>query len=407
MTKNLLLLFCWIFACSVQAQKLTVVGMTLVDDDQSASTEKRLDAIGGPCALVKVKLPLEGASFGGNVITRVDYRDGEYWVYMTDGSYMLQVKHPQFQPLMVNFRDYGVQKVIPLKTYRISFPEQQQLQSQASTGTLQVSYTPGGSEVFLDGLRLGLSPVIQKGITPGSHKVVVKRQGCITMRKVVNIKAGEIIQLAGVLPRPEVKDTITAEGLTCWGYVLENGIGNPADIPLAIACYKRAANMGDTEAMTNLGWLYGVGKWSSHEGTFQYKNTKEAVKWFRMAADKGDPEGMRGLGVMYYRGSGVPKDFAEAAALFRQAGELNNAIAQRSYGEMLQNGEGVKKDKEAAVEWFRKAADQDDGNAQYQLGNCYENGLGVKKDKQKALEWYKKGAENHDDEASRALRRLK
>ena len=38
------------------AQKLTVEGMTLVEDDQSAVMEKRTDIGGNPCALVKQKV---------------------------------------------------------------------------------------------------------------------------------------------------------------------------------------------------------------------------------------------------------------------------------------------------------------------------------------------------------------
>jgi len=76
--------------------------------DLSASKEERIDLVGKPCGLVKVQLAVEGATFEGNVIGTPEYKMGEYWVYMTEGSYMLTVKHPTFVPLNVNFRDYGI-----------------------------------------------------------------------------------------------------------------------------------------------------------------------------------------------------------------------------------------------------------------------------------------------------------
>ena len=402
MYKLLLLLLCCAITNDAQAQKLTVEGMTLVGDDQSASTEKRLDAIGSPCALVKVKLALEGASFGGNVITPVDYREGEYWVYMTEGSYLLQVKHPNFQPLMVNFRNYNIPKIVPLKTYRLTFA---QPQTEATTGTLQVSYEPARSEVFLDGMRIGVTPLIKRGINPGPHKVVIKKSYRVTDRKDIIVKAGESIQLAGVLKNPELKDNMTASEWTAMGiaYAKGLGLGNmKKDTDKALECLKKAADMGETEAMVNLGLLYEMGetKFTQYEA--------EAVKWYRKASDLGDAEGQVLLGNMFFEGKGnLPKDYTKAAALFRKAAEQNNAIGQRRLGVLYMLGYGVKESPVEAAKWFQKAADQEDGNAQFALGKCYEDGIGVPLDKNKALYWYTKSSGNGVMVSDEIFERLK
>jgi hypothetical protein len=101
----LLMIFCCIFPEAMHAQELTVKSMQSLPMDLSASQYERKDLNGAACALVKVQLAAVGAQFEGNVVGSVDYKTNEYWVYMTEGSYMLSVKHPSFVPLSVNFRD--------------------------------------------------------------------------------------------------------------------------------------------------------------------------------------------------------------------------------------------------------------------------------------------------------------
>ena len=70
--------------------------MTASSFDLSASQYERKDLAGQACGLVKVQLAEEGAKFEGNVFGNVEYKTGEYWVYMTQGAYMLRIKHPKF-----------------------------------------------------------------------------------------------------------------------------------------------------------------------------------------------------------------------------------------------------------------------------------------------------------------------
>ena len=84
--RQTLIVISLLLALATQAQKLTVESMTLAGNDISASKYERKDLNKNPCALVKVQLAAYGAQFEGNVIDDVDYKTGEYWVYMTDGS---------------------------------------------------------------------------------------------------------------------------------------------------------------------------------------------------------------------------------------------------------------------------------------------------------------------------------
>ena len=121
MKRNLLLiLFLWSALTGLQAQKLTVEGMTASPMDLSASQYERKDLAGQACGLVKVQLAVAGAQFEGNVIGTPEYKTGEYWVYMSEGSYMLTVKHPNYIPLRVNFRDLNIPGIQSKITYELT-----------------------------------------------------------------------------------------------------------------------------------------------------------------------------------------------------------------------------------------------------------------------------------------------
>ena len=118
--KFLIIFSCWVMLSVASAQELTVKSMSAAGNDVSASTQRRLDYNQQPCALVKVQLPLPGAVFEGNVMQPVEYKTNEYWVYMTEGSKELHVKHPNYQTLVVTFPDYGIKSLQSLNTYNLA-----------------------------------------------------------------------------------------------------------------------------------------------------------------------------------------------------------------------------------------------------------------------------------------------
>lgn len=93
---------------TVNAQKLTVESFEANPFDLTAVTKPVLDFNNNPCGLVKVRLAVAGAKFGGNIIEPVEYDLGEYNVYMTEGLHLMIVRGPGFVPLSLDFRDYGI-----------------------------------------------------------------------------------------------------------------------------------------------------------------------------------------------------------------------------------------------------------------------------------------------------------
>ena len=61
--------------------------------------------------MLKIHLNKVGATFEGNVIGNVAYKNGEYWVYLTSGTKSLGIKHPDYMPLFVTFSDFNISSI--------------------------------------------------------------------------------------------------------------------------------------------------------------------------------------------------------------------------------------------------------------------------------------------------------
>jgi TPR repeat protein len=122
------------------------------------------------------------------------------------------------------------------------------------------------------------------------------------------------------------------------------------------AATKKDAESGDAEAQNNLGVMY-------YKGLGVPEDYAEAVKWYRLAADQGDAEAQFNLGVMYHDGRGVSQDYAEAVKWYRLAADQGDAEAQGNLGVMYHDGRGVPQDYGEAYAWFSVAAAFGDANA--------------------------------------------
>lgn len=93
------------------AQHISVSSCRYNPYDLSASTNERKDLNGTPCGLLKIQINKDDLSFDGNVIGKIAYKNGEYWVYLTSGSKSLNIKHPDFMPLTVTFSDFNISSI--------------------------------------------------------------------------------------------------------------------------------------------------------------------------------------------------------------------------------------------------------------------------------------------------------
>ena len=185
----LLLAISLLLALTTHGQDLKVRSMSMNAGDLSASTQRRLDINKKPCALVKVQLPLSGAVFEGNVIQPVEYKTNEYWVYMTEGSKELHIKHPNYQTLVVNFPDYGIRNVESLGTYKlvITMPEQAK---EVKKQKLIINYQPENAMVLIDSDPYPGSGHIETELPLGEHTYTIAANGYITAEGMVKLNGG-------------------------------------------------------------------------------------------------------------------------------------------------------------------------------------------------------------------------
>lgn len=187
----LFLLVALLSATTAIAQELTVKQMSLDANDLSARSFERKDLNDNPCALVKVQLAARGADFEGNVVGDVAYKTGEYWVYMTEGSRELRIKHPNYLPLHVNFSEHGLKRsgVKGKQTYTLKLAIPQEA-AAAPPQQLNINYTPANAMVLIDSKPFQANGRLEVLLPVGSHDYQVIAMGYETVEGAVKLNGG-------------------------------------------------------------------------------------------------------------------------------------------------------------------------------------------------------------------------
>lgn len=195
MKQLLLLIISLLFAHAIQAQDLKVRSMSQDIGDLSASTYERKDLNGAACALVKVQLPAYGAKFEGNIIGNIEYKTGEYWVYMTEGSRELRIKHPNYLPLHVFFNDHGIGHGVKGKqTYTLTVA-MQQMNGIIDDGmrylVLNIEPSDANATVIIDGdenkAQTAQNGTVSVLLSMGDHRYLVRATSYEDKRGTVTI----------------------------------------------------------------------------------------------------------------------------------------------------------------------------------------------------------------------------
>jgi len=159
---NVITLF---FLCiiDIHAQKLNVESFVAKTNDITARTQPRQDINGKDCALVKVRLAAENASFNGNVVGDVTYDKSEYFVYMPHGSKRLTIKLDGYLPLDVNFSEYGINSLEEKTVYVLTLSgvtgTQQMEAPKTKTGWIILDSEPSGASVYINEEFVGNTPL--------------------------------------------------------------------------------------------------------------------------------------------------------------------------------------------------------------------------------------------------------
>lgn len=243
------------------------------------------------------------------------------------------------------------------------------------------------------------------------------------------------------------------------GNIYAEGKDVPQDIEKAIAWYEKAWMAGEKGAWKTIAEIYHKGKGSVE------KDKGKMLEIYKRAAEMGESDAIYKLGLFYEKGILVEKDERKAYFMYLKAAELRNLAArerlaqicaqkkfplQRGYwerranavkaasffngpvklhrgifdeflskfkmgalardhykaeemddasamfwlGYSYMNGEnGAKQDEKKAVDWYRKAVEAGKTSAMNNLAVCYEHGVGVEKNMEKAVALYREAAE--------------
>ena len=169
--KKLLALTVFSFAFVVQgmAQSMKVVDFKLLENDLTANTRgtEKMDQNGERAALIKIQTPERGFTFdGGSLgIVATEEHAGEIWLYVPRRAQKLIIQHPEFGVL----RDWY---------YPISIKGARTYEMILDIGTgryTNLTSSVAESNIYVDGVNIGKSPIYNKYLNFGKHKVEAKK----------------------------------------------------------------------------------------------------------------------------------------------------------------------------------------------------------------------------------------
>lgn len=191
-----------------------------------------------------------------------------------------------------------------------------------------------------------------------------------------------------------------SDAMTNLGYCYDKGIGCTKNQFTAFDLYLKSAMIGNINAMSNLGYSYRHG-----EGTD--KNPNKAVEWLMKAANKGDASANVNLGFCYQTGFGVEQSYEKAFQLYKTASNSNIPEGLSNVGYCYENGYGVDQSYEKAFEYYYKAAMMNSISSILKIGEFYLNGKGVEKNEVEGKRFFQLAKEKGDSYADYALSFLK
>jgi TPR repeat protein len=131
------------------------------------------------------------------------------------------------------------------------------------------------------------------------------------------------------------------------------GDGTPKDQRGGLELMIRAAELGHTFAMNELGFVFTNGKNVPAD-------VERGLNYYEAGADRNDIYSLNDLGLVYWRGNGRPVDLEKARELFQRASDGGQPYAPTNLGTFYRDGLGVPKDIDQAKTWFELGAKRGD-----------------------------------------------
>ena len=123
----------------------------------------------------------------------------------------------------------------------------------AIQGNLSVNFKPFGSDVYVDGVKVGQSPRVFNGVLVGNHNVEIRKSGYATSRQTVTISEGQTASIFGSLTSSTSSssaNTLSSSGSSLSGNALTIPVKNGISIEM-VKVEAGSFNMGATPEKEN------------------------------------------------------------------------------------------------------------------------------------------------------------
>ena len=123
----------------------------------------------------------------------------------------------------------------------------------AIQGNLSVNFKPFGSDVYVDGVKVGQSPRVFNGVLVGNHNVEIRKQGYVTSRQTVTISEGQTASISGSLTSTastSSTNALSSNSSSPSGNTITFPVKNGINIEM-VKVEAGSFNMGATSEMEN------------------------------------------------------------------------------------------------------------------------------------------------------------
>ena len=121
----------------------------------------------------------------------------------------------------------------------------------AIQGNLSVNFKPFGSDVYVDGVKVGQSPRVFNGVLVGNHNVEISKSGYATSRQTVTISEGQTASISGSLTSSTSSssaNTLSSSGSSLSGNTITIPVKNGINIEM-VKVEAGSFDMGATPEM--------------------------------------------------------------------------------------------------------------------------------------------------------------
>ena len=128
----------------------------------------------------------------------------------------------------------------------------------AIQGNLSVNFKPFGSDVYVDGVKVGQSPSVFNGLLVGNHNVEVRKSGYTTSRQTVTISEGQAASISGSLTSSASSsnaNVLSSSGTSLSGNTITIPVKNGINIEM-VKVEAGSFDMGATPEMRSLQYPY-------------------------------------------------------------------------------------------------------------------------------------------------------